>query len=86
MFLFYLLSTSMTCRTVNIAEAEEIEMRFFGTPNAGVTHEAGQELERQDHQNMEQANVNNDDNYNSDVLPQVKIKSLCVDRPSSIKV
>ena len=76
----------LTCRTVNIAEAEEIKMRFFQTPIAVVTLEAGQELERQDHQNMEQANVNNDDNYNSDVLPQVTIKTLCVDRPSSIKV
>ena len=76
----------LTCRTVNIAEAEEIEMRLFETPNVVVTLEAGQELERQVHQNMEQENVNNDDNYNSEVLPQVIIKTLCVDRPRSIKV
>ena len=35
MFLFYLLSTSMTCRTVNIVEAEEIDMRFFWNAKRG---------------------------------------------------
>ena len=46
-------------RTVNIVEAEEIEARLFKTPNAVVRLEAGQELERQDQQNVEQANANN---------------------------
>ena len=54
----------LACRTVNITEAEEIEMRVFGAPNAVNRLEEGQ-----DQQNMEQANANNSDNHN-DILPQ----------------
>ena len=49
-------------RTVNVAEAEEIEMQLFGTANAVVR------LEGQDRQNVEQAN--NTDNHNCDTRPQ----------------
>ena len=59
----------LTCRTVNITAAEEIEMRVFGAPNAVVKIETGQEHERQDHQNVNQANENNSDLQNN-VLPQ----------------
>jgi len=55
-------------RTVNFAEAEEIEMRVFGAPNAVVRPEVGREDEGQDRQNLEQANI--DDNDNGDTLPQ----------------
>ena len=60
----------LTCRTVNITEAEEIEMRVFGAPNAVVTLETGQEHEELDQQNVEQANGNNSDLRNNDGLPQ----------------
>ena len=59
----------LTCRTANIAEAEEIEMRVFGSPNAVVRHEA--EREHQENQpNAEQANANNTNINNNDILPQ----------------
>ena len=32
----------LTCRTANIADAEQIEMRLFGSPNAEVNLESGQ--------------------------------------------
>jgi len=69
---FRLALIELICRTVNMAEAEEIEMRVFGAPNAVVTPEAlGQEREGQNQQNaQEQANVNNSDNNGIDVLPQ----------------
>ena len=59
----------LTCRTANVAEAEEIEMRLFGSPNAVVRLQAGQEHEG-DQQNAEQANVNNTNNNNNEILPQ----------------
>ena len=46
----------LTCRTTNIVEAEEIEMRVFGSHNA--VGQAGQGQERAQ-QNAEQGNVNN---------------------------
>ena len=55
-------------RTVNFAEAEEIEMRVFGAPNAVVRLEVGRKDEGQDRQNLEQANI--DDSDNGDKLPQ----------------
>ena len=64
---FRLAFIEIICRTVNIAEAEEIERRVFGSPNAvGVAFEAGQASEG-DRQNAEQPNVNNN---NNEVLPQ----------------
>ena len=59
----------LTCRTANAAEAEEIEMRVFGSPNAVVRFEAGQGHEG-DQQNAEQANVNNTNNNNNEILNQ----------------
>ena len=41
-------------KTTNIAEAEQREMKIFGTPNAVVRIEAGQENEGQARQNVEQ--------------------------------
>ena len=49
----------LICRTMNIAQAEEIEMRFFGAPNATVQMKAEQEPEEKSQQNMEQGNTNN---------------------------
>ena len=57
-------------RTVNISDAEEIEMRVFGAPNAAVRLEKRQEHGGMDQQNVEQANMNNIDNNNIDGLPQ----------------
>ena len=63
----------LTCRTTNIVEAEEIEMRVFGSHNA--VGQAGQGQERAQ-QNTEQGNVNNCniDNHN-EMLPQQEILS-----------
>jgi len=36
----------LTCRTANIAEAEQIEMRLFGSPNAEVRLESGQQCHK----------------------------------------
>ena len=55
-------------RTVNVAEAEEIEMRLFGAPNAVARLEAGQELE--DPEQADVNNLNNDNHNNINVLPQ----------------
>ena len=55
-------------RTVNFAEAEEIERQVFGAPNAVVRLEEGHEREGQDRQNVEQARIS--DNDNGDTLPQ----------------
>ena len=60
----------LTCRTVNITEAEEIEMRVFGEPKTVVRIEAGQEHEGQDQRNVEQANGTNSDLQSNDTLPQ----------------
>ena len=56
--------------TVNITEAVKSEMRVFGAPNAVVRLKAGQEHERRDQRNREQANGNNSDLQSHDVLPQ----------------
>ena len=48
----------LTCRTVSIAAAEEIEMQVFGAPNSVVRLEAGRDHGRLDQQSLEQANVN----------------------------
>ena len=46
----------LTCRTTNINEAEQIEMRMFGSANAVVSFEThGQENDR-DQQNEDQEN------------------------------
>ena len=71
----------LVCRTVNIVEAKEIEMRLFGAPNAVVRLEAGQELDEQDQRNVEQPNVNNNDNRNDNVLPQHK--NYVVEQPNN---
>ena len=42
----------LICKTANIAEAEQREMEIFGTPNAVVRIEAGQENEGQARQNV----------------------------------
>lgn len=44
---------------MNIAQAEEIEKRLFGAPNATVQMKAEQEPEEKSQQNMEQENTNN---------------------------
>ena len=44
----------LICKTANIGEAELREMKIFGTPNAVVRIEAGQENEGQARQNVEQ--------------------------------
>ena len=44
----------LICKTANTAEAEQREMKIFGTPNAVVRIEAGQENEGQVRQNVEQ--------------------------------
>ena len=49
----------LICRTMNIAQAEEIEMRLFGAPNATVQMKAEQEPKEKSQQNMEQGNTNN---------------------------
>ncbi|XP_078361557.1 adenosine receptor A1-like [Oculina patagonica] len=61
----------LTFRTTNIAEAEEIEARVFGSPNNVVRLEAEQREEENldDQQNAEQANVNSINNDNK-ILPQ----------------
>ncbi|KAL9950937.1 hypothetical protein ACROYT_G043510 [Oculina patagonica] len=59
----------ITCRAVNVTEAEEIERRVFGSLNAVGSVEARQGHER-DQQNAEQANVNNTNNDNNEILPQ----------------
>ena len=56
----------ITCRNTNIAEAEEIEMRVFGSHNA--VGEAGQGQERAQ-RNTEQENVNNCNMNNNEMLP-----------------
>ena len=77
----------LTCRTVSITEAEEIEMRVFGAPNTVVGSEVRQEHEGLDHQNVEQANGNSSDLQNSNVLPQhencvVELPENCPDLSS----
>ena len=47
----------LTFRKVNFAKAEEIERQWFGEPNAANRREAGQVQGRQDQENVERANV-----------------------------
>ena len=49
----------LICRTMNIAQAEEIEMRLFGAPNATGQMKAEQEPEEKSQQNTEHGNTNN---------------------------
>ena len=42
----------LICKTANITEAEQREMKIFGTPNAVVRIEAGQENEGEARQNV----------------------------------
>ena len=65
----------LTCRTVNIAEAGEIEMQVFGAPNAVASPEEGPEHEGQDLQKVqeEQASVNNCGSSHFDIRPQHEI-------------
>ena len=59
-------------RTVNIAQAEQIEMRIFGATNAVVAIQAGQDQEGQDLR----GNMNIDDNpANRNEIPQVEIEN-----------
>ena len=63
---------SLICRTVNIAEAEQMEMKIFGAPNAVVRIEEGQGHQGQAQGNVEQAGLgimNNNNVNNNDVLP-----------------
>ena len=55
----------LICKTANIAEAEQREMKIFGTPNAVVRIEAGQENEGQARQNVEQWNKKNNDSVDN---------------------
>ena len=61
----------LICRTVNIAEAEQIEMKIFGAPNAVARIEVGQGHQGQAQGNVELADlriVNNNNVNNNDVL------------------
>ncbi|KAL9988213.1 hypothetical protein ACROYT_G002632 [Oculina patagonica] len=57
--------------TANVAEADEIEMRVFGSRNAVVRFKAGHGHEG-DRQTTEQANVKNNNNDNNDILSEVE--------------
>ena len=59
----------LTFRTVTITEAEEIEMRVFGAPNAVVSLNERPEHDEKDQQNAEQTNANNSDNCANGSLP-----------------
>ena len=61
----------LICRTVNIAEAEQIEMKIFGAPNAVARIEVGQGHQGQAQGNVELADLrimNNNNVNNNDVL------------------
>lgn len=53
----------LTCKTLNIAEAEEIEVRLFGGQSTVVTLEE-QQHEGQNHQTVERTSRNNSENHN----------------------
>jgi len=56
----------LMCRMANISEAEDIEMRAFGAPNTVARlEEDRQENRGPGQENMEQANVNNNNTDNS---------------------
>ena len=64
-------------RTVNIAQAEQIQMRIFGATNAVVEIQAGQDQEGQDLQ----GNVNIDDNpANRNYIPPIEIEKNVVEQ------
>ena len=64
-------------RTVNIAQAEQIEMRIFGATNAVAGIKAGQLQEGQDLQ----GNMNIDDNpANRNDIPQIEIENNVVEQ------
>ena len=64
-------------RTVNIAQAEQIEMRIFGATNAVAGIQAGQVQEGQDLQ----GNMNIDDNpANRNDIPQIEIENNVVEQ------
>ena len=71
----------LTCRTVSIAAAEEIEMRVFGPPNSMVSLEAGREHGGLDQQRLERANVNDSDSHSCHIQPQQKNNTF--ERPNS---
>ena len=58
----------LTCRTVNISEAEEIEIRVFGAPNTVMVLGKGQEHGGLDQQNVEQGNANISGNRTTDAV------------------
>ena len=63
---FRLAFVELICRTTNIAEAEEIEMRVFGSHNAVGQTGQGQERAQK---NTEQGNVNNCNINDNERLP-----------------
>ena len=64
-------------RTVNIAQAEQIEMRIFGATNAVAGIQTGQVQEGQDLQ----GNMNIDDNpANRNDIPQIEIENNVVEQ------
>ena len=64
-------------RTVNIAQAEQIQMRIFGATNVVVEIQAGQDQEGLDLQ----GNVNIDDNpANRNYIPQIEIEKNVVEQ------
>ena len=71
----------LTCRTVSITETEEIEMRVFGAPNPVARLQNGREHEGQNQQSVEQANLNNSDKREIDVLAQQR--NSVVERPNN---
>ncbi|XP_078362105.1 histamine H2 receptor-like [Oculina patagonica] len=61
----------LTCRTTNVAEADEIDVRVFGSRNAVDRFKAGQGHEG-DRQTAEQANVNNTNNDNNEIVSELE--------------
>ena len=60
----------LICRTVNIAEAEETEMRVFGASNGVVRIQEERRHGGIDDQNVEQTNVNSHNNNNDGLTQQ----------------
>ena len=60
----------LMCRTVNIAEAEEIEMRVFGAPNGVVRLEERRGHRGTDDENVEETNVISHNNNNDGLTQQ----------------
>ena len=55
---------------MNIAEAEETEMRVFGAPNGVVRIQEGRRHGGTDDENVEQTNVNSHNNNNDGLTQQ----------------